>query len=102
MWVTVLHPAECAGLARWWIVFFAPSEAEFSTPILREHFALPGPRADETGGKPRARIASIGPTTGDFLRDAAGKYIPTLGTEGVLTAYYGNPRQVFASFNVKF
>lgn len=42
------------------------------------------------------------PDTGDFLRDAAGKYIPTLGTEGVLTAYYGNPRQVFASFNVKF
>ncbi len=26
----------------------------------------------------------------------------TLGNTGVLTAYYGNPRQVFGSFNVKF
>ena len=26
----------------------------------------------------------------------------TLGTEGVLTAYYGNPRQVFLSLGVKF
>jgi iron complex outermembrane receptor protein len=42
------------------------------------------------------------PDTGEFLRTPAGAYIPTLGTEGVLTAYYGNPRQVFASFNVKF
>ena len=27
---------------------------------------------------------------------------PTLGTEGVLTAYYGNPRQVFATATVEF
>ncbi len=27
---------------------------------------------------------------------------PSLGREGVVTAYYGNPRQVFASFGVKF
>lgn len=72
MCITVLRPAECAGLARWWIVYFAPSEAEFSTPILREHFVLPGPGTEEAGGKPRARIASIGPTTGDFLRDKLG------------------------------
>jgi iron complex outermembrane receptor protein len=26
----------------------------------------------------------------------------SLGREGVVTAYYGNPRQVFASFGVKF
>jgi iron complex outermembrane receptor protein len=42
------------------------------------------------------------PDTGAFLRNAAGALIPTLGTEGVLTAYYGNPRQVFATFTAKF
>jgi iron complex outermembrane receptor protein len=44
------------------------------------------------------------PDTGDFLRTAApaNAYIPTLGTEGVLTAYYGNPRQVFGTATIKF
>ena len=42
------------------------------------------------------------PDTGDFLRTPAGAYVPTLGTEGVLTAYYGNPRQVFVTGTVKF
>jgi iron complex outermembrane receptor protein len=27
---------------------------------------------------------------------------PTLGREGVLTAFYGNPRQVFLSFGARF
>jgi iron complex outermembrane receptor protein len=27
---------------------------------------------------------------------------PSLGREGVVTAFYGNPRQVFVSFGVKF
>ena len=42
------------------------------------------------------------PDTGDFLKTAGGAYIPTLGTEGVLTAYYGNPRQVFVTGTLKF
>ncbi|PAX07549.1 TonB-dependent receptor [Sphingomonas lenta] len=42
------------------------------------------------------------PDTGDFLRNAQGRLIPTLGAEGVLTAYYGNPRQVFATLTAKF
>ncbi|MGK6353986.1 TonB-dependent receptor [Sphingomonas sp. DT-207] len=42
------------------------------------------------------------PDTGEFLRTPTGAYIPTLGTEGVLTAYYGNPRQVFVTGTVKF
>lgn len=42
------------------------------------------------------------PLTGEFLRNAQGNPIPTLGTEGVLTAYYGNPRQVFLSVGVNF
>jgi iron complex outermembrane receptor protein len=43
------------------------------------------------------------PDTGAFLRNATtGRLVPTLGAEGVLTAYYGNPRQVFATFTAKF
>ncbi len=43
------------------------------------------------------------PDTGEFVRNATtGNLVPTLGTEGVLTAYYGNPRQVFATFSARF
>jgi iron complex outermembrane recepter protein len=40
--------------------------------------------------------------TGNFNRTGAGALIPTLGREGILTAYYGNPRQIFATVGVKF
>jgi iron complex outermembrane receptor protein len=36
------------------------------------------------------------------ILNAAGGYTPTLGKEGVATAFYGNPRQIFGSFSVKF
>jgi iron complex outermembrane receptor protein len=46
---------------------------------------------------------SQNPDTGNFNRNATtGRLIPTLGAEGVLTAYYGNPRQVFATLTAKF
>jgi iron complex outermembrane recepter protein len=45
---------------------------------------------------------STNPDTGNFNRSGTGALIPTLGREGVLTAYYGNPRQVFATVGVKF
>ena len=35
-------------------------------------------------------------TPANFILNAAGNPIPTLGKTGVLTAFYGNPRQVFA------
>ncbi len=41
-------------------------------------------------------------TTGVPLRNAAGNVISSLGTDGVVTAFYGNPRQVFVSLGVKF
>jgi iron complex outermembrane receptor protein len=31
-----------------------------------------------------------------------GQYVPTLGREGVATAFYGNPRQILATFTAKF
>ena len=45
------------------------------------------------------------PYTGEYiLNNAAGTpgINSTLGLEGVLTAFYGNPRQVFVSFGVNF
>ncbi|KZT00365.1 tetrapyrrole biosynthesis uroporphyrinogen III synthase [Laetiporus sulphureus 93-53] len=56
---------------RWWIVYFAPSDAECANPTLRNHFALSFTDAPPvaSGGKPAPRIAAIGPTTGSFLRD---------------------------------
>jgi iron complex outermembrane receptor protein len=42
------------------------------------------------------------PYTGAFILDASGKPVPTLGTTGVLTAYYGNPREVFLSAAINF
>ncbi|MFN3288548.1 MAG: TonB-dependent receptor domain-containing protein, partial [Sphingomonadaceae bacterium] len=42
------------------------------------------------------------PDTGEYRRTATGALIPTLGQEGILTAYYGNPRQVFGTVSVRF
>jgi iron complex outermembrane receptor protein len=42
------------------------------------------------------------PVTGVPLRNAAGQVRPSLGVEGVATAFYGNPRQVFVSLGVNF
>ena len=39
---------------------------------------------------------------GTPLLTPAGALRPSLGREGIVTAFYGNPRQVFASFGVKF
>lgn len=47
------------------------------------------------------QFLSTGPD-GTPLRNAAGNVIPTLGREGIVTAFYGNPRQVFATLGVKF
>ena len=41
-------------------------------------------------------------TAGVPILNAAGGYIPTLGKEGIATAFYGNPRQLFATASVKF
>jgi len=42
------------------------------------------------------------PHTGDFILGANGLPVPTLGKAGILTAYYGNPRQVFLSAAINF
>jgi iron complex outermembrane receptor protein len=42
------------------------------------------------------------PVTGQLRRTPAGGFISGTGREGTLTAFYGNPRQVFVSFGVNF
>ena len=43
------------------------------------------------------------PDTGEFLRNpVTGALIPTLGAEGTLTAYYGNPRQVYLTVGFNY
>ena len=42
------------------------------------------------------------PVTGVLTRNAAGALIPSLGREGTVTAFYGNPRQIFLTGTVKF
>ncbi len=39
---------------------------------------------------------------GTLNRTAGGNVISTLGTEGIATAFYGNPRQIFVSAGMKF
>lgn len=40
--------------------------------------------------------------TGQILYTPTGGVTPTLGKEGIATAFYGNPRQVFGTFSLKF
>jgi iron complex outermembrane receptor protein len=42
------------------------------------------------------------PVTGALTRTATGAFVPSLGREGTLTAFYGNPRQVFLSLGYNF
>ena len=40
--------------------------------------------------------------TGAIIYTPSGGVTPTLGKEGIATAFYGNPRQVFGTFSLKF
>ncbi|WP_370175497.1 TonB-dependent receptor [Sphingobium abikonense] len=47
-------------------------------------------------------FVAANPTTGAIINNAAGFPTPSLGKEGTLTAFYGNPRQVFVTGTLKF
>ncbi|KAF5384036.1 hypothetical protein D9757_006965 [Collybiopsis confluens] len=57
--------------AEFWIIFFAPSVAEFVYPHLQEHFRFRSADSGVSGSdhSPLARVAAIGPTTASFLQD---------------------------------
>jgi iron complex outermembrane receptor protein len=48
------------------------------------------------------QFLALNPVTGVPLLSGAGKVIPSLGREGTVTAFYGNPRQVNLSLGLKF
>jgi iron complex outermembrane receptor protein len=48
------------------------------------------------------QFLAVDPVTGVPLHAANGNVIPSLGKEGVVTTFYGNPRQVFLSLGMKF
>ncbi|KAG7087405.1 hypothetical protein E1B28_013375 [Marasmius oreades] len=54
---------------RWWIIFFAPSAAQFVLPFIEEYFELSTKASTGNSSKPVAKIASIGPTTGKYLHE---------------------------------
>ncbi|KAG1746555.1 uncharacterized protein EDB91DRAFT_1049258, partial [Suillus paluster] len=62
------------GLSWGWIVHFAPSVAEFVTPISRTHFVLPAVNSsvedcgELSGHHHLVKVAAIGPTTESFLQ----------------------------------
>ncbi|HSM53512.1 MAG TPA: TonB-dependent receptor, partial [Erythrobacter sp.] len=45
---------------------------------------------------------NVNPVTGEILLNSSGNMISGLGNEGVLTAFYGNPRQVFVTGTLNF
>jgi iron complex outermembrane receptor protein len=47
-------------------------------------------------------FVAANPETGELALGPNGQPIPTLGPEGTLTAFYGNPRQVFVTAGIKF
>ena len=48
------------------------------------------------------QFLAVNPVTGVPLLTAGGNVIPSLGREGVVTAFYGNPRQITLSFGLNF
>ena len=48
------------------------------------------------------QFLAANPATGLITRTATGGVIPSLGRESVVTAFSGNPRQVFGTLTHKF
>jgi iron complex outermembrane receptor protein len=48
------------------------------------------------------QFLTVDATTGQPIVNAQGNVTPSLGREGVVTAFYGNPRQVFLSLGLNF
>lgn len=77
------------------IVYTAPSETWsfgiYGKNLLNKHYKTSG-----------YTFVATDPTTGEIINGANGYPIPTLGPEGTLTAFYGNPRQIFATATLEF
>ena len=71
---------------------FAPSSAKHVSPILDKYFEVEG-GGGQGGGRRKARLAAIGPTTASYLHDdmglrvdvVAAKPTPEALSEGIAT-----------------
>ncbi|KAF9264121.1 tetrapyrrole biosynthesis, uroporphyrinogen III synthase [Marasmius fiardii PR-910] len=66
---------------RWWIVFFAPSAAQFVLPFIEEYFELPGKTSAARSSKPLVKVASIGPTTDKYLRETLNLHVAAMASK---------------------
>ncbi|KDQ23769.1 hypothetical protein PLEOSDRAFT_1079082 [Pleurotus ostreatus PC15] len=77
-----------------WIVYFAPSAAEFVTPVLNLHFNFADSEEDPSQKRRQARVAAIGPTTRDFLRDTLKLHVHAVASkptpDGLVSAIKGH------------
>ena len=99
------------GFALWdaSLVYTAPDDrwsiGVFGKNILNKHYKTSGSTfmlANATTGQ-LTQVAGAprpGACAGQVL--PVGSLIPALGCEGTLTAFYGNPRQVFVTGTIKF
>ncbi|KAF8351327.1 tetrapyrrole biosynthesis, uroporphyrinogen III synthase [Amanita rubescens] len=75
-----------------WIVYFAPSAAQFVTPILENYFSLPRIEASNSGSsnRPPAKVATIGPTTFTFVHGSLRLHVTATASkpspDGLLSA----------------
>ncbi|GLK43641.1 TonB-dependent receptor [Novosphingobium resinovorum] len=75
----------------------------YTAPGSRWSFGVHGKNILDTRYKTSGyTFLATNPVTGELLTAPSGRFIPSLGTEGTLTAYYGNPRQVFATATLAF
>jgi iron complex outermembrane receptor protein len=70
----------------------------------RYNFGLYGKNLTDTHYKTSGYVFLLqNPYSGEYINGAGQPGLtPTLGREGILSAFYGNPRQVFVSFGVNF
>ncbi|KAK7031019.1 uroporphyrinogen-III synthase [Paramarasmius palmivorus] len=68
---------------RWWIIFFAPSAAQFVLPFIREHFELldQARNPSSEASSPLALVASIGPTTDTYLRETLHLHVDAMAAK---------------------
>ncbi|MBS0505468.1 MAG: TonB-dependent receptor [Proteobacteria bacterium] len=67
--------------------------------ITNKHYIVSGYQFLTVNPVTGVPVRSVTPTSPVFGQPGVA---PSLGLEGVVTTYYGNPRQIFASFGVKF
>lgn len=69
----------------WWIVFFAPSSAEFAYPILQRHFRFTQSESSSTDPvsphPPLAKIAAIGRVTSSYLEEELKLHVDAVATK---------------------